>query len=97
MIWSGLLVLSAAPLVAHAGDNGPAFPGLQDPDIGIVTPGGPSAGTVVESVNHSSNAYAVGTGRWDAAPKAPAGLTRAQLAQCAHTWQMLDDNNGGAA
>ena len=94
-ILAGLLMLSAAPLVAHAEGNGPAFPGLQNPDIGITTMG-PGRNTVVETVNHSSNAYAVGTGSWDAAPKAPAGLTRAQLTQRAHTWQMLDDNSGGA-
>ena len=96
MIVAGLLALSAIPLAAHAEGNGPAFPGLQNPDLGITTMGGAGTGTVDETMDHSANAYAIGTGSWNAAPKAPAGLTRAQLARRAHTWQMLDDNSGGA-
>ncbi len=93
------LALAAAPMaVAHAEGNGPAFPGLQNPNIGFGTavgPNGTSGVTVRE--NSAAGEYAIGRGSWNTAPKAPAGLTPAQAAQRAHTWQMLDDNSGGAS
>ena len=85
-----------APVVAHAqGEgNGPSFPGLQNPDFGVTTPTGPAGRAgVTESINHSASDYAMGTN--EAVPPARPGLSRAQLAQRAHTWQMLDDNTHG--
>ena len=96
MILAGVLMLGAAPLVAaHAEGNGPAFPGLQDPNVGITTLGA-GQGTATETMDHSANDYATGNAGWNAVPKAPAGLTHAQLVRRAHTWQMINDNSGTA-
>jgi hypothetical protein len=47
------LALSAVSLVAYAGEgNGPDYPGMEVPDVKIIT-GGIGAATAVDTIHHS--------------------------------------------
>jgi hypothetical protein len=67
-----LTLLVAAPTFAFAGEgNGPDFPGLQIPNVGVtasVVPGAPSGTSV--TMSHSGRAYLQPTTTAEAAPVA---------------------------
>ncbi len=86
MILAGLLLLGAAPLaVANAEGNGPSFPGLQVPNVGVTTSYN-GQGRIVVQEEHSSQPY-------DEVNAAP---THRLTPQQAHTWAMLDANSHGS-
>jgi hypothetical protein len=91
IILACLLTMAAAPLVAaHAEGNGPAFPGLQTPDVAITTTAGLGQSRDVTTLEHSSVAS---EGRVNEALPVKGGLTPAQQAQRQHTWAVLNSNN----
>ena len=93
IILACLLILAAAPLVgAHAeGEgNGPAFPGLQTPDVAITTTTNGGRPHDVTTLEHASNQP---EDRVNDTLAAKPGLTAAQEAQRQHTWAVLNSNN----